>query len=235
MKNIFKIAVLFILFGGFISCHQDNKPNYQYMPNMYKSVGYEAYGKYDVFPDGYEALKPAEGSIMRGWMPYDYEDSAEGKASAKANLKNPLPYTEENYTKGTELFNIYCAICHGVKGDGQGTLAEREKILGVPAYNDAGRAINEGSIYHVMYYGINSMGSYASQMSEEELWQVDHYVMSLKAALDGQPERAFSTAGVLEEMTEGAIDEDLNEGAVDAEPGPESEPMNAEGVEEPNN
>ncbi|ANH59970.1 c-type cytochrome [Dokdonia donghaensis] len=231
MKNIFKIAVLFIAFGSMISCQDDNKPNYQYMPNMYVSVGYETYGKYEVFPEGYEALKPAEGSVMRGWLPYDYENTIEGKASAKANLKNPLPYTEENYVKGNELYNIYCGICHGVKGDGKGTLAKREKILGVPAYNDAGRAITEGSVYHVMYYGINSMGSYASQMTEDELWMVDHYVMGLKDALDGKPERAFTAAEIIEEMTEGKIDTDLNEGAVDAIPGPESEPMNAAGNE----
>lgn len=231
MKNIFKIAVLLIAFGTVVSCQDDNKPNYQYMPNMYESVGYEAYGKYEVFPDGYEALEPAEGSVMRGWLPYDYEDTAEGKASAKANLKNPIAYNEENYVKGNELYNIYCGVCHGVKGDGKGILAKREKILGVPAYNDAGRAITEGSVYHVMYYGINSMGSYASQMTEEELWQVDHYVMSLKDALDDKPERAFAAATIIEEMTEGKIDMDLNEGAVDAIPGPESDPLNAEGVE----
>ena len=82
-----------------------------------------------------------------------------------------------------------------------------------------------------MYYGINSMGSYASQMTEDELWMVDHYVMGLKDALDGKPERAFTAAEIIEEMTEGKIDTDLNEGAVDAIPGPESEPMNAAGNE----
>ncbi|AEE19542.1 quinol:cytochrome c oxidoreductase monoheme cytochrome subunit [Dokdonia sp. Hel_I_63] len=232
MKNISKIAILLIAFASVISCQDDNKPNYQYMPNMYESVGYETYGKYEVFPDGYEALEPAEGSVMRGWMPYDFENTPEGKASAKADLKNPLPLTEDNYVKGNELYNIYCSICHGVKGDGKGNLAKREKILGVPAYNDAGRAITEGSVYHVMYYGINSMGSYASQMTEDELWMVDHYVMGLKDALDGKPQREFTASEIISEMTEGKIDTDLNEGAVDAIPGPESEPMNAQGNEQ---
>lgn len=204
MKNIFKIAVLFIAFGSVISCQDDNKPNYQYMPNMYESVGYEAYGKYEVFPDGYEALEPAEGSVMRGWLPYDYENSTEGKALAKANLRNPLPYTEDNLVEGKDLYGLYCGICHGDKGDGQGTLAKREKILGIPAYNDAGRAINEGSTYHVMYYGINSMGSYASQMTEEELWKVDHYVMSLKDKLDGKEARSFEVVQVLEDLSANA-------------------------------
>ena len=58
-------------------------------------------------------------------------------------------------------------------------------------HDDAGRAITEGSVYHVMYYGINNMGSYASQTSIEERWQIDHYVMSLKDKLEGKPDREF--------------------------------------------
>ncbi len=194
MKNIFKIAIVSIAIVSLISCQEDTKPNYQYMPNMYESVGYETYGQYEIFDNvtgGSEAMLPAEGSVARGWMPYEIENNNDGYAFAKANLVNPLPYSEESVAEGKELYEIYCGICHGTKGDGQGTLAKREKILGIPAYNDAGRAITEGSIYHVMYYGINSMGSYASQMTEDELWMVDHYVMSLKDKLDGKEARAF--------------------------------------------
>ena len=49
-----------------------------------------------------------------------------------------------------------CASCHGNKGDGKGNLVKREKILGIPSYDDVGRAINEGSIYHTIYYGKNA-------------------------------------------------------------------------------
>jgi mono/diheme cytochrome c family protein len=166
---------------------------------MYESVPYDTYGEYEVFPDGKSGLLPAEGSVMRGWLPYEVENSIEGYDFAKANLTNDLVYTEANLAKGKALYDIYCGICHGSKGDGNGKLVEREKILGVPAYNDVGRAITEGSIYHVMYYGINSMGSYASQMSEEELWLVDHYVMSLKDKLDKKEARAFD---VVEQVME---------------------------------
>ncbi len=203
MKNIFKIAIVLIAIVSLGSCQNDNKPNYQYMPNMYESVGYEAYGDYEVFESvtgGSSAMIPADGSIARGWMPYEIENTVEGKAFAKANLKNKVSFTEETEAKGKELYDIYCGICHGKKGDGNGKLVEREKILGVPAYNDAGRAITEGSIYHVMYYGLNSMGSYASQMTEEELWMVDHYVMSLKDKLDKKEPRPYDVVEVVEEI-----------------------------------
>ena len=59
-----------------------------------------------------------------------------------------------------------------------------KKILGVPSYDDAGRAITTGSIYHVIYYGKNTMGSYANQLNEKERWQVVAYVEKLKADLE---------------------------------------------------
>lgn len=201
MKNILKIAVLGILLVA-ASCQNDKKPNYQYMPNMYESVAYEAYSQHEIFESvtgGSAAMEPAMGSVARGWMPYEVENSLDGYAFAKANLSNPTLNTAERAAKGEELYNIYCGICHGKKGDGQGTLVKREKILGVPAYNDAGRAITQGSVYHVMYYGINSMGSYASQLTEDEMWMIDHYVMGLKDKLDGKDARPFD---VVQEVVE---------------------------------
>lgn len=192
MRSLFhKTIALFLLSLAVVSCQDERDPNYQYMPDMYESMSYETYGDYPVFENGQEAKLPVEGSIPRGWMPYDYQNNMDGAADAKANLKNPIAYTEENYEDGKELYTIYCAVCHGDKGAGKGILVQREKILGVPSYDDVGRAITEGSVYHVMYYGLNNMGSYASQTSIEERWQITHYVMSLKNQLEGKPAMEF--------------------------------------------
>ncbi|MGB7843063.1 MAG: cytochrome c [Salinimicrobium sp.] len=193
MKSLFKKSIFFILAASAVSCMNNSKPNYQYMPDMYESVSYEPYGAYDIFVNEQEAKLPVEGTVARGWKPYAYENTFEGRAAAKAELTNPLPYTEDNLTKGEGLYTIYCAVCHGDKGDGKGILVQREKFLGVPRYDDAGRAITEGSVYHTMYYGLNAMGSYASQTSIEERWQIDHYVMSLKDQLMGKPAREFES------------------------------------------
>src|SRR5690625_2350787 len=84
------------------------------------------------------------------------------------------------------MYTVNCAVCHGAKGDGQGVLVEREKFLGVPSFDDQGRVLTAGSIYHVMMYGINAMGSYASQTSEQERWPIVMYVENLKASLKGE-------------------------------------------------
>lgn len=180
MKSFIKLGIVLGLAVSATSCFNNSKPNYQYFPNMYEGVSYETYQKSDAFPLERESQQPPAHTIKRGWMPYEYEDTNEGYELAKANLKSPLDSlsTEETSAKGMELYTIYCAICHGDKGDGQGTLVKREKFLGVPNYKD--RDITEGSIYHVIYYGLNSMGSYAVQLNEEERWQVAQYVLELR-------------------------------------------------------
>ena len=187
MKNIVNIAVTILIMLSVTSCFDKKKPNYRYMPNMYTSVAVETYSEYELLPNGQAALTPVKGTISRGWMPYEYENTQEGKALATKELKMPLAVNEENLAKGKELFNIYCAICHGNKGDGQGTLVKREKFLGIPSLADKGRNITEGDIYHVMMYGLNSMGSYASQTNEKERWQITMHALDLKSKLNGEP------------------------------------------------
>jgi len=181
MKSFIKITLLAVVLVSITACNKKSRPNYQYMPNMYESIGYETYQESDAFANGVEAQLPAEGSIPRGYTPFDVENTNEGYEAAKATLKSKLDSTQVNLAQGKALYDIYCGICHGNKGKGQGKLVKREKILGVPSYGDVGRAITEGSVYHTIYYGKNAMGSYANLINEEERWQVVAYVMKLKA------------------------------------------------------
>ena len=181
MKRIYKITLLVGITILVSSCHNNSAPNYQYFPNMYESVAYEPYTEAKIFKGGKEGQLPVEGTINRGFEPYEYENSTAGYELAKANLKSPLDSIERNSGKGKELFEIYCISCHGATGNGKGKLVEREKFLGVPSYKD--REITEGSIFHVETYGLNAMGSHANQLSAHERWLVADYVLKLKSQL----------------------------------------------------
>ena len=180
IKYLRHITILLSLFL-MTSCFDSSKPNYQYFPNMYESVGYGTYDESDAFPNGIEAQLPVEGSVPRGWQPYEFEDSNEGYELAKVSLTSPLLNNEDNLANGKKMYEIYCSVCHGSKGDGNGILMEREKFLGIPSYAD--RDITEGSIYHVLMYGINLMGSHAGQVNDEERWQISQYVLKLRKDL----------------------------------------------------
>jgi mono/diheme cytochrome c family protein len=182
MKNSLKItiALAFLILSS--SCWSDkSKPNYQYMPDMYDPVGYETYSQNPNYANGITAQLPVEGTIARGQVPYEYENTNEGYDAAKLDLKNPLEANEANLKNGKKMYNIYCTICHGKTGEGDGELVKRDKFLGVPNYKD--REITEGSIYHVIMFGRNMMGSHASQLTANERWQVTMYVQQLRSDL----------------------------------------------------
>jgi mono/diheme cytochrome c family protein len=113
---------------------------------------------------------------------YEYENSTAGYDLAKANLKSPLDsLSTEDMDEAKGLFEIYCAICHGNSGNGQGKLVTQGKLLGIPNYKD--RVITTGSVFHVQTYGLNSMGAYSNQLNAHERWLVATYVMKLKSEL----------------------------------------------------
>lgn len=182
MKTIYKITILLGLSALVTSCHDNLKPNYQYMPNMYEPVSYNTYAESDAFKNGKEGQLPAEGSLNRGFEVYEYENTTAGYELAKANLKSPLDtLSTEDMDKAKGLYEIYCAICHGDAGNGLGKLVTQGKYLGIPNYKD--RVITTGSVFHVQTYGLNSMGAYSNQLSAHERWLVATYVMKLKSEL----------------------------------------------------
>ena len=186
MKSLLKIAFVLGIVVSFSSCKDNLKPNYQYMPNMYESVAYETYSESDAFNSptglkGKEGQLPAEGSIKRGFVPYEIPNTTEGYDFSKTITTSPLDGKAVDMKNAEELYGIYCAICHGETGNGMGKLVKQEKLLGVPSYKD--RQVTIGSIFHVQTYGLNSMGSYSNQLSQQERWMIAAYVLELKSKL----------------------------------------------------
>lgn len=188
MKSFIKIVCTTLILVTMISCADKKKRQVQYMSDtdMYTPVGYETYGETS---DGeMSARKPVDGTIARGQVPYDYPNSQAGYEAARDSLLSPIKVlmpndsiarvSKKDLDQGKYLYGIYCASCHGAKGDGQGSLAQNGKILGVPNYKD--RVITEGSIYHVLMYGKGIMGSHSSQINATERWQITHYVEELR-------------------------------------------------------
>jgi mono/diheme cytochrome c family protein len=120
-----------------------------------------------------------------GSVPYYYEDTEEERLRASQEIiKNPFPITDAGLSKGKELYNIYCGICHGEKGDGAGYLVRDDgKYPAQPAnfLNDEFLAASNGRYYHAIVYGKNVMGGYTDKLSYRERWDVIHYIRLLQA------------------------------------------------------
>jgi mono/diheme cytochrome c family protein len=134
---------------------------------------------------------------INGHVPYYYENTEEERARAQAEINiNPFPISKKGLERGNELYDIYCGICHGEKGDGLGYLVrEADPIQGITAgvypvapanmQQDTFYKSSNGRYYHAIMYGKNLMSGYADKLSFEERWQVIHYIRSLQAKEQG--------------------------------------------------
>lgn len=124
-----------------------------------------------------------------GHVPYYYDDSAEGRLAAIAELNdNPFPITDAGMDRAKFLYETFCGICHGNSGNGLGYIYNEDenpnaKYPLAPAnfLTDEFKAASNGRYYHAIYYGYNAMGAYKDKLSYEERWQVIHYIRSLQA------------------------------------------------------
>ena len=197
-----KIA-LFIGLGSILITSCSDKKRHSsivYMPDMYYPTAYDPYEKANFgYPHDEEnsevplmnknhnmsALESVEGAVARtdgDILPWTFKNNNAGYAQAKAVTTSPLNAANKaaDLERGKVMFGQNCAVCHGDAGDGQGSIVKSKAYSGVPNYSE--RDVTVGSVYHVIMYGKNAMGSYASQLTPADRWRVAEYVMSLKGA-----------------------------------------------------
>lgn len=168
----------------------------EFAPNMYHAESYEAYTQWkpSIFKDGKNMQSAPAGTVPRGgwyvaedYMPYHLPNTPEAYDSASA-IKNPLLASvagldstkrdaamKKTEDKGKKIYETYCLVCHGEAGAGDGILVKNEKIPTPGAYSTK-VDLTDGKMFHSITYGKNLMGSYASQITPEERWQVIYYI-----------------------------------------------------------
>jgi mono/diheme cytochrome c family protein len=169
-------------------------------------------------PDGRSARMPVPGTVARGRL---REDDAfftgkvavpgaepapgiaagPGLAAATRYVHEfPFQMSEEVLKRGQQRFGIYCTMCHGVDGTGNGKIVERG-FTRPPSYlTDLSRGylrrgekvplreVPVGYIYDVVTNGYGAMASYKEQISPRDRWAIVGYIRVLQAAAKpGEP------------------------------------------------
>ncbi|HEY4248650.1 MAG TPA: cytochrome c [Lacunisphaera sp.] len=118
-------------------------------------------------------------TVARG-SPAPGDSAFTGFRDGQPLAKNPLPVTRELLARGRERFDIYCAVCHGRDGYGQGIVVRR----GFPAppsyHQDRLRDAPDGHFYDVMTRGYGAMLPFADRLTSHDRWAVVAYVRALQ-------------------------------------------------------
>lgn len=203
-----RINLIFLIIAGGIialaSCHTSpyREEGNIYMPDMEYSRAYNSYSFNPLFPNHMTSRQPVEGTIKRGVMlPYHIPESDSGYAYS-GTVQNPLDITDSILNEGKRLFDIYCAICHGEKLDGNGPLYQggAGPYIAAPANFIAGpkSTLPAGTIFYVATYGLRNMGSYASQLNKYQRWMVVAYIKDVQRKKGSTPAKEDSTMQALE-------------------------------------
>ena len=103
---------------------------------------------------------------------------APARAAAK---KNPLPSTSAALEAGKKVFEKECLSCHGPSGKGDGPKSAQLKV---PPHDLSAPQItgqSDGALFWKLTTGKNPMPKFDELLTEEQRWQVIHYMRSFTA------------------------------------------------------
>jgi len=158
------------------------------------------------FKDGTGSRPLVEGTVPRGFLREDRAFYQGKKATAQptpaspqtpstpASANNqaglypddvetiPMQLTKADMDRGQERYNIYCSVCHGMTGYGDGMVARRGFNKPSPAnyHQDRLRQAPAGHFFDVMTNGWGAMPSYAQQVSVADRWRIVAYIRALQ-------------------------------------------------------
>ena len=145
---------------------------------MQRQAKYKAYQPSSYYPDGLAMRDPPEGTVpYQGLLDPTVETGlgADGKPLALS----PLPFDQALLARGKARFDVTCAACHGVLGDGDSQVALNMSLRRPPSLH-LYRERPDGYIFQVISEGFGLMPSYAHSLSVHDRWAVVAYVRALQ-------------------------------------------------------
>lgn len=97
-----------------------------------------------------------------------------------SGLANPIPSDEASVNLGQGLYDVNCAMCHGLEGRGDGAVASA--YLPQPADLTASQVqdLTDGDIFLRITNGYSTMPAFRNQLAPDERWHIVNYVRTLR-------------------------------------------------------
>jgi Cytochrome C oxidase, cbb3-type, subunit III len=161
--------------------------------DMHTQPRYNPYDPSDFFADGQSARTPVEGTVPRGDLALGpHELLYTGKVNGEVVDEFPFPVTRAVLDRGRERFNIYCEPCHGMTGDGDGTIVQRGFRHPPSLHSDHLRSAPAGHFFDVISNGFGVMYPYGYRVVPRDRWAIVAYIRALQlsrqASINDVPE-----------------------------------------------
>ncbi|HAR65333.1 MAG TPA: hypothetical protein DCR55_03870 [Lentisphaeria bacterium] len=182
------------------------KPPVHLNQNMDQQFKYNAQSHAEIFADG-RAMRPRiEHTVVWGRTEDDRADFLEeqsdyyrGRTSDAATGTFITGFPDEVTVdaalleRGRERYGIYCSVCHGEAGHGDGIITTKGPMMPTSYHTAGSRARPNGELFNIITNGSENenMGGYAHQVAVEDRWAIVAYIRALQrsqhARLDDVP------------------------------------------------
>jgi cytochrome c len=128
--------------------------------------------------------QPPDGTVPRERQTMRPEITSGRDRSGRIVNAIPIPVTKELMLLGRTRFEVYCAICHGLVGDGVSLVATQMSLRPPPNLHQI-RNPGPGHVFQVVSEGFGLMPSYAAQLTPYDRWAIVAYVHALRRSQAG--------------------------------------------------
>ncbi len=172
--------------------------------DMQDQPRYKTYKKSDFFADGRGSRDFPQGTVARGLLKDDKafhtgkidnpdpNAQAETMTDAAGNTISttfpnaidefPIPVTKELVDRGEERYKIYCMVCHGPVGAGDGMIVRRGFSKPSSYHDDRLRNAPVGHFFDVITNGWGRMNGYAADIPAADRWAIVAYIRTLQVS-----------------------------------------------------
>lgn len=169
--------------------------------DMQDQPRYKVYKKSEFFPDKRASREAPEGTVARGYLRDNkalYTGKKEGVVAVAPTTATdasgntvvtsfpdaieefPVPVTKELLDRGEGKYKVFCSVCHGPLGNGDGMIVRRGFSKPPTYHDDRLRNAPVGHFFDVATNGWGKMNGYSAQVSVADRWAIVAYIRALQ-------------------------------------------------------
>jgi mono/diheme cytochrome c family protein len=185
MRHILLLMICIV--GMLTGCQQE----------MAEQPSYRPLEESAFFPDERSARPLPAGAVPRGPLQVAdplYSGLSDHPTSAPQEYTSALPFplTQDVLRRGQERFEIFCSVCHGADGQGNGKIVQRGYTRPPNYVTDLSRGFERrgirirlrdvpiGYFFEVISKGYGAMPDYETQVPPQDRWAIAAYVRALQ-------------------------------------------------------
>ena len=182
MKRFFpSILIALLLLAGCRGMEKERPPFHPNL-NMDFQESFEPQERNPFFADDAAMRQPVPGTIARGFLREDTRFYYGRTGAGDFVEEIPVPVTLALLERGQERYDIFCSMCHGSAGDGNGIIMTGGYgYTPAPTYHsDRLREVPDGYLYDVIANGVRNMPAYGAQVPVADRWAIVAYLRALQ-------------------------------------------------------